>query len=103
MACVIAFYGFLNISMAASGVGVYYLIDPVSGGGGGVIPVENQSHVDLSLPPSFAIKDLAFNMVPANLVTSFFKRYQTKMEGNETNVRYIGEQADTPNILGRQY
>ena len=79
------------------------LIDPVVPTGRVLRLEKNNTHGDgLSLPPSLAIRDLAFNMVPDNLVTAFFRRYQTKAVNNGTHVSYFGEQAETPNILGNQ-
>ena len=71
MACVLAFYGCLNMVIAGTGVCVYLLIDPVVPTGGVLRLEKNNTHGDgLSLPPSLAIRDLAFNMVPDNLVTA---------------------------------
>lgn len=101
MTRVLIFYGCLNLVIEMTGVCVFLLLQPAGTSEHNLYNSSESLAVDNEvLPPSFAIKDLAFNMVPDNFVTAFFSRYQTAVKFEGADVVYVGEQSPTSNILG---
>ena len=78
LARVLVFFGILNIVIETSGVVLFHAISPVTGLG----PQFNSSTADRQpppLPPALAIRDLVFNMAPANVFTTPFRRFRTEV------------------------
>ena len=94
---VLIFYGILNIIIETTGVLVFFAINSTEGS-------EERSNStgshENSLPLSFAVRDLMFNLVPENIFTAPFLRYQTTVTEMNNTITYNGDHADHANILG---
>ena len=91
LARVLVFFGVFNIAIETSGVLLFQAISPVTGLG----PQYNSSSEDTQpppLPPVLAIRDLMFNMAPANVFTTPFRRFKTEVrEKFESQQQYFME------------
>jgi Na+/H+-dicarboxylate symporter len=94
---VLIFYGIVNLIIEITGILIFYAINSF------VISEEKGTTLTVSeniLPPSFFLHDLLFNMVPDNIFTAPFQRYQTKIVEINDTITYSGDKADNNNILG---
>ena len=96
---VLLFYGILNIIIETTGVLVFFAFNT---GQEEVLIGTNKSEVsETSIPLSFAVQDLLFNLVPDNIFTTPFLRYKTnRVETNNSVVTYEAGHDNHANILG---
>ena len=94
---VLLFYGIVNLIIETTGIFIFYGINSFSS-----LEEEGENLVlsENALTPSLFLRDLLFNMVPDNIVTAPFQRYQTKVEENNGTIAYTADKADNNNILG---
>ena len=94
---VLLFYGILNIMIETTGIIVFFAINSSQV----TEDKENATNIaETSLPLSYAVRDLMFNLVPENIFTAPFLRYQTVVTEINHTVSYQGDQAEHANILG---
>ena len=90
----LAFYGLLNLAIECTALALFLAIDPV----GAEVRATNLTQGSAIVPVRFAVKDVVFNLVPDNLFTTPFQRFQTSVA--EEGGGYEGEVVAGANVLG---
>ena len=94
---VLSFYGILNIMIETTQILVFFAINSTEA-------IEEKTNttgaVETSLPLSYALHDLLFNLVPENIFTAPFLRYQTVPTETNNTMSYHGNHVKHTNILG---
>ena len=96
---VLLIYGALNIIIETSAVLIFYAVIPNNED---ILSINKTQadYVASHLPFSFAMQDLAFNLVPDNVFTAPFRRFRTQVNNVESKTTYSDGFSLDPNILG---
>ena len=98
---VLLFYGAFNVLIETSAVLIFYAVIP--GDNEEILSTSNKIQTDSvasNLPFPFAMQDLAFNIVPDNVLAASFRRFRTQAIREEGRTTYSDDFSLDPNILG---
>jgi len=98
---VLLFYGAFNVLIETSAVLIFYAVIPADNEE--ILSTSNKIQTDSvasNLPFPFAMRDLAFNIVPDNVLAASFRRFRTQAVREEGRTTFSDDFSLDPNILG---